>query len=329
MRMRSRSCARWFACPPTRRPATTRGMRSIRRRCSKRWATRSSAIRCRERDVHAAGLISVTNLIVRRRFGAGPVIALNAHGDVVPPGEGWTRPPYDGVVEDGRMYGRGVAVSKSDFATYAFALRALESRGEGIGRPARRHDRAAFHLRRGVRRRARARVAARERPHAVRTSRSGRASRMRSSLRTTVACSSRSACTVVPRTPRCRRPASMRSPRRRGSSMRCTRSARSTRRGIRASKASRRRRSTSAASTAARTRTSCPPRSCFKLDRRMIPEEDPASVEAELRARDRARGGAIAGHSRRDPPPAAGPRARAEARPRAPGGAAPDATRSA
>jgi acetylornithine deacetylase/succinyl-diaminopimelate desuccinylase-like protein len=78
-------------------------------------------------EVAAAGLVSVTNLIVRRRFGDGPVVALNAHGDVVPPGEGWTRPPYDGVVEDGRMYGRGVAVSKSDFATYAFALSALEA----------------------------------------------------------------------------------------------------------------------------------------------------------------------------------------------------------
>jgi acetylornithine deacetylase/succinyl-diaminopimelate desuccinylase-like protein len=32
----------------------------------------------------------------------------------VPPGEGWTRPPYDGVVENGRIYGRAAAVSKSD-----------------------------------------------------------------------------------------------------------------------------------------------------------------------------------------------------------------------
>jgi acetylornithine deacetylase/succinyl-diaminopimelate desuccinylase family protein len=79
-------------------------------------------------EVQAAGLRSITNLIVRRTFGSGgPVIALNAHGDVVPPGGGWTKPPYEGVIEDGRMYGRGVAVSKSDFATYAFALRALEA----------------------------------------------------------------------------------------------------------------------------------------------------------------------------------------------------------
>jgi acetylornithine deacetylase/succinyl-diaminopimelate desuccinylase family protein len=77
--------------------------------------------------VEAAGMIAATNLVVRRKFGDGPVIALNAHGDVVPPGEGWTKDPYGAEVADGWMYGRGVAVSKSDFATYTYALLALES----------------------------------------------------------------------------------------------------------------------------------------------------------------------------------------------------------
>ncbi len=76
--------------------------------------------------VKANGMVSAANLIVRRRFGPGPTIALNAHGDVVPPGEGWTRDPYGAEIVDGWMYGRGAAVSKSDFATYAFALMALE-----------------------------------------------------------------------------------------------------------------------------------------------------------------------------------------------------------
>ncbi len=76
------------------------------------------------------GLESITNLIVRRRYGdGGPVIALNAHGDVVPPGEGWTHGPYSGEVVDGRLYGRASAVSKSDFASYTFAVRALEALG--------------------------------------------------------------------------------------------------------------------------------------------------------------------------------------------------------
>ncbi|MFZ6761870.1 M20/M25/M40 family metallo-hydrolase [Pseudoroseomonas sp. WGS1072] len=75
----------------------------------------------------AHGMVSATNLVVRRRFGeGGPVIALNAHGDVVPPGEGWTQDPYGAAVVDGWMYGRGAAVSKSDFATYTYALLALE-----------------------------------------------------------------------------------------------------------------------------------------------------------------------------------------------------------
>ncbi|MDB5971735.1 MAG: family metallo-hydrolase [Hydrocarboniphaga sp.] len=85
--------------------------------------------------VRAAGMISATNLIVRHRFGdgSGPTIALNAHGDVVPPGLGWTHDPYGAAIVDGAMYGRGVAVSKSDFATYTFALRALQKlAAEGV-----------------------------------------------------------------------------------------------------------------------------------------------------------------------------------------------------
>ncbi|WP_376965670.1 M20/M25/M40 family metallo-hydrolase [Azospirillum sp. A26] len=75
--------------------------------------------------VRANGMISATNLVIRHRFGDGPTVALNAHGDVVPPGEGWSSDPYGAEIRDGVMYGRGVAVSKSDFASYAFALRAL------------------------------------------------------------------------------------------------------------------------------------------------------------------------------------------------------------
>ena len=83
-----------------------------------------------EADVKAYGLQSITNLIVRRPYGApgsGPVIALNAHGDVVPPGDGWTHDPYGGEIEDGKLYGRAAAVSKSDFASFTFAVRALEA----------------------------------------------------------------------------------------------------------------------------------------------------------------------------------------------------------
>ena len=79
-------------------------------------------------EARAVGMHSAINLVVRQRFGrGGPVIALNAHGDVVPPGTGWSVDPYGAVVKKGEMYGRGVAVSKSDFATYAYALLALKA----------------------------------------------------------------------------------------------------------------------------------------------------------------------------------------------------------
>jgi acetylornithine deacetylase/succinyl-diaminopimelate desuccinylase-like protein len=80
--------------------------------------------------VAGAGLVSITNLLVRESFAkAGPVIALNAHGDAVPAGPGWTYPPHEAKIVGGKLYGRAAAVSKSDFATYVFALRALKSCG--------------------------------------------------------------------------------------------------------------------------------------------------------------------------------------------------------
>jgi len=80
-------------------------------------------------DVQAQGMQSITNLIVRRRYGTGRTVALNAHGDVVPPGAGWSKNPYGGEIEDGKIYGRASAVSKGDFASFTFAVRALESLG--------------------------------------------------------------------------------------------------------------------------------------------------------------------------------------------------------
>jgi succinyl-diaminopimelate desuccinylase len=83
-----------------------------------------------EADVRGYGMESITNLIVRRHYGnkgEGKTIALNAHGDVVPPGEGWTKDPYGGQIEGGKLYGRASAVSKCDFASFTFAVRALES----------------------------------------------------------------------------------------------------------------------------------------------------------------------------------------------------------
>ncbi len=80
------------------------------------------------------GMKSAVNLVIRERFGTGkgPTIALNAHGDVVPPGDGWHHDPYGAEESNGAIYGRGAAVSKSDFATYGFALLALKHKPAGL-----------------------------------------------------------------------------------------------------------------------------------------------------------------------------------------------------
>src|SRR5437764_3520793 len=93
------------------------------------WQAEKHAVPAQQ--VRDYGMQSITNLIIRRQYGTaaqgGPTVALNAHGDVVPPGEGWSKPPYGAEIEDGYVYGRAAAVSKSDFATYIFATRALEA----------------------------------------------------------------------------------------------------------------------------------------------------------------------------------------------------------
>lgn len=77
--------------------------------------------------VRQYGMRSATNLVVRRTFGdgTGPTIALSSHADVVPPGEGWNTDPYAAEIKGPAIFGRGANDAKGDLATYAFALKAL------------------------------------------------------------------------------------------------------------------------------------------------------------------------------------------------------------
>jgi acetylornithine deacetylase/succinyl-diaminopimelate desuccinylase-like protein len=72
-------------------------------------------------------MVSATNLIVRERFGpGGPTIALNAHGDVVPPGEGWKSIP----MARWRRVGRFTAAAprcRESVSRLRFALLALKN----------------------------------------------------------------------------------------------------------------------------------------------------------------------------------------------------------
>jgi succinyl-diaminopimelate desuccinylase len=85
-----------------------------------------------EESVKANGMISMANVLVPTVFGEGINVVLNAHGDVVPPGLGWSVDPYAGEIIDGKMYGRGVAVSKSDIAAYTYAVLALKQVGQHL-----------------------------------------------------------------------------------------------------------------------------------------------------------------------------------------------------
>ena len=62
---------------------------------------------------------------------AGRSLILNGHIDVVPIGaeELWSRPPFDPVVRDGRLYGRGGGDMKAGIAAYIIAFRALKAIG--------------------------------------------------------------------------------------------------------------------------------------------------------------------------------------------------------
>ncbi|MBO9129264.1 ArgE/DapE family deacylase [Bacillus sp. 165] len=86
-----------------------------------------TALNVEQKDVLANGMIKVTNIVSTTAFegGTGLDIVLNSHGDVVAPGLGWTYNPYGGEIVDGKIYGRGAAVSKSDIAAYTFAVMAL------------------------------------------------------------------------------------------------------------------------------------------------------------------------------------------------------------
>jgi succinyl-diaminopimelate desuccinylase len=69
------------------------------------------------------------NVVGARRGGAGPVVHLNGHIDVVPPGDGWTVDPFAGIVRDGRIFGRGVCDMKAGIAAAVFAAEAIARAG--------------------------------------------------------------------------------------------------------------------------------------------------------------------------------------------------------
>lgn len=76
------------------------------------------------------------NIMVRvRGTGARPGLVFSAHMDTLPAGTGaWRHPPFAGVVEDGRIYGRGACDMKSGLAAMVSAAVALQADADA-GRP--------------------------------------------------------------------------------------------------------------------------------------------------------------------------------------------------
>ena len=96
-------------------------------------------LRAHGADVHvlpALGRIEHTpehpriNVVGRHHGSAGgPAIHLNGHFDVVPVGLGWTRDPFGGEVENGRLYGRGSCDMKAGLAAAVFAAEVIRRSG--------------------------------------------------------------------------------------------------------------------------------------------------------------------------------------------------------
>ncbi|WP_193367151.1 acetylornithine deacetylase/succinyl-diaminopimelate desuccinylase family protein [Pelagibius marinus] len=67
-----------------------------------------------------------TNVVARKEgTRPGPCIHFNGHIDVVAVGQGWTVPPFDGLVRDGKVYGRGACDMKGGLAAAVIAVEAL------------------------------------------------------------------------------------------------------------------------------------------------------------------------------------------------------------
>lgn len=69
------------------------------------------------------------NLMAAREGGAGPTCGIYVHTDTVPPGDGWTRPPFALTRDGERLYGRGTVDMKGAIAALIAALDAAAETG--------------------------------------------------------------------------------------------------------------------------------------------------------------------------------------------------------
>ncbi len=61
-------------------------------------------------------------------FGSGEPFAILCHLDVVPAGDGWTKPPFGGVIEDKKIWGRGAIDDKGPAICVLYAMKMLKDK---------------------------------------------------------------------------------------------------------------------------------------------------------------------------------------------------------
>lgn len=61
--------------------------------------------------------------------GTGKETGILSHVDVVPPGNGWNTEPFDPVIADGKMYGRGTVDDKGPMVAALYAMKAVKESG--------------------------------------------------------------------------------------------------------------------------------------------------------------------------------------------------------
>jgi putative selenium metabolism hydrolase len=73
----------------------------------------------------------IGNVIGRIGAGRGPKLLFDGHMDTVDVGDParWSRPPYEGIIEDGVLYGRGACDMKGGLAAMVYAAKALLDSG--------------------------------------------------------------------------------------------------------------------------------------------------------------------------------------------------------
>ncbi len=84
------------------------------------------AERLQELAPHGEGLPRVNVMGRLRGNSGGPVLHLTGHYDVVPPAEGWSTDPFDAVMKNGKIYGRGSVDMKSGIATILATIKLLK-----------------------------------------------------------------------------------------------------------------------------------------------------------------------------------------------------------